>query len=138
MKSYKVLEHTADVGIIAYGKDLNQVFVNAARGFLSLVVNPRSVRESVTKELVIEAEDEPALMVAWLNELIYLLEVERLLFKGFEILSLTPTRLRARGFGERFDPQRHALKRYIKAATYHMLEVGKGRKGFRARVIFDI
>lgn len=138
MKPYRVLEHGADVGIIAYGEDLKQVFTNAARGFLSLVVEPRSVKESLSDGVSAEAEDEPALMVAWLNELIYLLEVERFLFRRFEVLSLTPTHLAAKGYGERLDPLRHHLRRIVKAATYHMLEVKKVGGGFRARVVFDI
>jgi SHS2 domain-containing protein len=83
------------------------------------------------------APDEEDLLVAWLNELIYLFDTENILFKRFEVTVLD-NRLKARVYGEKVDSSRHRLKTGVKGATYHMLGVSKGDSGCRVQVIFDI
>ena len=78
-----------------------------------------------------------SLLVAWLNELIYLFDVDNFLLKRFDISRLTETELKARAYGEKVDTSRHNLKLGIKAATYHMLKVENGKTNM-VQVIFDI
>lgn len=134
---YEYLEHTADVGIIGYGSDIKETFCNVARGLFSLIVAPEQVEERESLGISAEGENREELLVAWLNELIYLFDVEYFLFKRFEIQELTPQRLRAVGYGERVDRTRHGIKIGVKSATYHQLEIREG-KPWRAQVILDI
>jgi SHS2 domain-containing protein len=60
-----------------------------------------------------------------------------MLFKRFDISELNETRLRARCYGEKIDPERHKIKVGFKAATYHMLKIDED-DGFRVQVLFDI
>jgi SHS2 domain-containing protein len=136
-KDFEILDHTADVGIIAYGADLRQAFANAARGLFSLITELDDVEEVTHRDIGLEASDEESLLVAWLNELIYRFDTEGILFKRFDISQLDNTHLKARGYGEKADRSRHQLTREVKAATYHMLKVEK-KDGFRVQVIFDI
>ena len=136
MARFEVIDHTADIGIIAYGKDEKEVFTNSAFAMFSLIAELDGVAESVFREVEVTADDEETLLVAWLNELLYLFDVENIIFKRFDIISLDELRLRANAYGEKFDPLRHELKTQIKAATYHMLKIEKG-DGFRAQIIFD-
>lgn len=136
-KDFKLLEHTADVGIEAYGADIRDAFVNAARGMFSLIVEPSSVKEVEYRDIEITAPDEESLLVTWLNELIYLFDTETMLFSRFDIIELGAGRLKARVCGESVDKNRHTMKTGIKAATYHMVEVVRDN-GIRAKVLFDI
>ncbi len=136
-KDFEVLEHTADIGIKASGKDMKEAFANAAKGMFSLITDLDNIKDTEHRDIELEAADEESLLVAWLNELIYLFDVDNLLLDKFEITRLDATRLKARVFGEKADPSRHALKLGIKAATYHMLKIEKD-KGVRVQVIFDI
>jgi SHS2 domain-containing protein len=77
-------------------------------------------------------------VVSWLNELLFILDVEGLVFRRFEVMELTDTGLRARCYGERLDARRHNLKGGIKAATYHMLRVAREDDVHSIRVIFDV
>ena len=77
------------------------------------------------------------LLVAWLNELIYLFDTENIIFKRFDITQLNSTRLKARSYGEKVDSAKHKLKTGVKAATYHMLKVDK-TNGCQVQVLFDI
>jgi len=137
VKDFELIEHTADVGIVAYGADVREAFANAARGMFSLIVELGSVREMAHRDIDVTAPDEESLLVAWLNELIYLFDAETMLFSRFDITELGTDRLKARAYGEPVDETRHKLKTGIKAATYHMVEVDRSEGG-RVRVLFDI
>jgi len=134
---YEVLEHTADIGIVAYGQRLEDAFANAAVGLFNLITDLDQVKEETFREIEVEANDQEGLLVGWLNELIYLFDAENILFRRFEFQELCPTRLKARAFGEKVDTSRHPIKLGVKAATYHQLQVKKG-DGYRVQVIFDI
>jgi len=136
-KDFEIVDHTADVGIIAYGTDIKQAFANAARALFSLITELDDVEEVVYRDIELVAPDEGSLLVRWLNELIYLFDVENIIFKRFDIIKLDNTQLKARSYGEKVDSSKHKLKIGVKAATYHMLKVDKG-DGFKVQVLFDI
>lgn len=137
-KPFEIFDHTADIGIIAYGAHINELFANAALGLFSLMVDVDSLKEDIEHAVELSAEDDESLLVEWLNELIYTFDVERLAFKRFEIDELKGNTLKARCFGEKIDPKRHKVAREIKAATYHMLQINKQNSVYQARIIFDI
>jgi len=138
MKSFEIIEHTADTGIRAFGSDLKQVFVNAAEGMFSIMVDPSSVDEHQEEKITVEADGLDELLVEWLNELLYLSEVNRMLFKRFIVDKMTETSLEARAFGEPIDDSKHELRSDIKAVTYHMLKVEQKNGIWTAQVIFDV
>ena len=140
MGSFEVFEHTADVGLRIEATSLEELFVAAARGVFSLVVeNPESIepRQSLTLEL--EAEDFEGLFVDWLRELIYRFETEHLLLCECRVnLFDGNRRLRAECRGEPADWTRHLPDNELKAVTYHGLRVEPTPTGWEAEVIFDI
>jgi len=135
---FEIIDHTADVGIAAYGSDLAEAFANAARGMFSLMVGLDSVGDTLRRGVAVSADDREDLLVAWLNELIYLHEVENVLFSRFEVSQLDDRKLVAICFGERIDPKRHKMKIGVKAATYHKVRIEEGKGGWRVQVLFDI
>jgi len=136
-KEFEILEHTADVGIAAYGKDIKEAFASAAKGMFSLITELDDVEETEQKDIELTAPDLESLLVGWLNELIYLFDVENIIFKRIDVIHLSSTSLEARGYGTIVDITRHKIKMGIKAATYHMLEVSECN-GSRVQVLFDI
>jgi SHS2 domain-containing protein len=137
-KPFEVIDHTADIGIVAYGADIKQVFANAALGLFNLMADLDDFEEGMQRDLELSAEDVEVLLIEWLNELIYIFDVEHIIFKKFEIEKLTSTEITARCFGEKMKPGQHKLKREIKAATYHMLRISKEDGTYKVQVIFDI
>lgn len=136
VRRFRLIEHTADMGLVAYGKSLAEAFANAAYGLFSLIVEPNKVKEKESRKVTVQAQDAEGLLFNWINELIYIFEVERLLFKSFDITEFTGQSLEATCWGEKYDPSRHQLKTGVKSATYHMLKVD-GEKN-RVQVIFDV
>src|SRR5438874_4434487 len=100
MQPYEVFEHTADIGLHAYGSSLSELFIHAAQGMESLMVAPEQIQPQVSREIVVEGHDEVSLLIAWLNELVVLFDTEYLLFSQFEIQVITMTHLKGRAFGE--------------------------------------
>jgi SHS2 domain-containing protein len=137
-KTFEIIDHTADVGIIAYGEDMEDLFSNAALALFSLITDLESIDEKLHFDLEVNSEDRDSLLVEWLNELIYLFDIKHFLCNRFEIESLAHNQLRATCYGEGFDPMKHKIKTGVKAATYHMLKLGKSADGFRAQIILDI
>jgi len=137
-RGFEVIEHTADIGIATHGVDLKQVFANAALGLFSLITELETVSEKSIYHIRVSGPDREALLINWLNELIYRFEAKEMLFHRFSISTLTDTELKATGYGEKIDLTKHELKVQVKAATYHMLKIEQDKDGWKARVIFDV
>jgi SHS2 domain-containing protein len=138
MGGYRLLEHTADMGIEATAKTPEELFAQAAYGLLDIMAGDS--RAAAREERVVEltAVDHGELLVHWLNEILYLFETHGFFPADFEVEEAGTTRLRARIRGEPFDPPRHAVEREIKAVTYHQLTVQKTDGLWLARVYVDL
>lgn len=132
---YEEIEHTADVGIRAYGRTLDELFANAAEGMFSLIADLPAVKPVGEIEVRLTADDIPTLLLRWLTELLYVHETERLLFSSSDS-KVVGTSIVGHARGEPIDKRRHELKLAIKAVTRHRLTVDP-EKGI-AEVIFDI
>lgn len=136
---YESLEHTSEAGIIARGATLAEAFANIAEGMYDLMLELDGVEERESREIALEDQNSEALLVDWLLELLFLTETEGLVFRRFAVDELSETRLRARVWGERFDPERHRSHNVVvKAVTHYMLEIGRENGGYRVQVLFDI
>lgn len=136
MKRYKFTEHTADIGLIAYGNTLPEAFGNAAYGMFSIIAELDNVRETESRRFEVSGNDPESLLFEWLNRLLYYFDVDMLLLKRFEVSILPENQLKAICYGEKYDPTRHHLKTGVKAATYHMLRVDSKKN--EVQVIFDV
>jgi SHS2 domain-containing protein len=132
MGSYEVLEHTADVGIRAEGADLGELFEQAALA-LADIEGARGSRPGARVTVALEAPDPGALLVDWLNELIYLLEGGGRL-ASVEVSSATERTLEA----EIEIAAGTAEGLAVKAATYHRLKVERAGPGWMAEVYLDV
>ena len=135
-RAFEELEHTADVGIRAYGEDLEEIFQNAARGMFKLIRGEMVVEETTQRSIQLAEEDPESLLVAFLSELNYLSETEKLVFTRFEVAIEDDTRLEAACGAGPFGEDREDLGIEIKAVTWHQLEIDL-QEGW-ARVIFDV
>jgi SHS2 domain-containing protein len=135
---FEIFAVTADKGIRAWGRNLPEVFVNVARGMWSLMVEPGTARAEQMLPVKVEASDRETLLVAWLNELLYLHEVEEFVAAEFAIRHLSDTMLEAEVWGEKVDRARHPLVGHVKAATYHLLRVQPAKGGWEAQVVVDV
>lgn len=135
---FETFEHTADVGLTARGRTPEEVFVHAAQGLVDLMVDPRGLQETRSVEVTVSAPDREALLVSWLNELLYLLDTQRFIPLRCRITNLNETSITAQLVGDTLDPSRHAVRRMVKAATYHGLRFTRTNDHWEARLVLDL
>lgn len=135
---YTLLDHTADLGIRVYGSNLKNLFENAAKVLMDLMVRGASPEKTSPLTINLSGQDLPDLMVYWLSELLYLLEGENLLVSSIHMDSLSDKRLRATLETVPFNPEVHEILSEIKAVTYHQIEVTDKGDHWEATVIFDL
>jgi len=138
MRSFELLDHTADVFLRARGSDLAELLAACAEGMNSVLIESGEIQETLTSEIAIEADDAEELVHSWLRELLFRFSAEGLLFRRFDFQEASPTRVRAVGHGEHFDPDHHPGGTEIKAVTYHQFRVESGPDGWVADVVLDI
>lgn len=137
---FKYIEHTADAEFIAYGRTEDEAFVNAARAMVSLVIDPALVKPEVEKGVELDGDALDTLLYDWLSELLYIFEVDHLVFSRFEV-HVEQQRckffLKAKVFGEAVS--RHPdVFMHIKAVTFHDLRFEKKDNLYEAQVLLDI
>jgi SHS2 domain-containing protein len=140
MKEYEVFEHTADVGIRAYGEDLNSAFANAAKGMFSIITDLDKVEPIGELQVDVSAQDIEQLLVDWLSELLYIHSVSQKLFSKFQVNIQEEEgkwRICASAQGEDYQEEKHPYNTEIKAVTHHILKIEKD-DGYMVQVLFDI
>jgi len=141
MKEFEILEHTADIGIAAYGKTKREVFINAAKGMFEIITGgTKDLKENFYDKIKLEADNLEGLLFAWLNELLYISETKLVILSKFKIKELSDYQIKAEVEGMKINPPSVKIEKEIKAVTYHRLEVKKDEESglWRAQVIFDI
>lgn len=126
MVKYEFIDHTADIGINAYGKSIAEVFENAAIGMFDIISDTKTISAVGEYRIELSANSVEDLLIKWLSNLLFLHETDSILFSRFKVnLDVQKCELSASIFGEIFDPKKHQYKTQIKAVTYHMLKIGK-------------
>lgn len=138
MKEFEIIEHTADIGIRAYGGSMASLFENAAAGMCSLITDLSQVGRVLEFEVELTAADREELIVEWLNELLYLQESREVLLGGFTISEIGDTYLKGIVTGSSIESDGHELLAEVKAATYHGLSIRREEGRWMADVIFDV
>lgn len=138
MKQFELLDISGDAGIRAFGRDLPDLFVNAATGMYSLITDIKNIQEKKMLEICAQGSSLEGLLVSFLNELIFHFDTYGFIGKHIAITALDNNSVTAKVSGEEFDPDQHQGKLLIKAATYHRLKIEKKAAHWEAEVIFDI
>ena len=135
---YEIIEHTADVGVRAWGSTLAESFENVARGMFAIITNNSKIDKIGEYKIVLNADDAEQLLVDWLAELLFLNSAKNLVFGDFKVeLSDNYKHLHAIVGGEKYNREKHGYGTEIKAITYHMLKVEK-KPPYTVEVLFDI
>ena len=134
---YRIIEHTADVGIEAEGRNLEEAFEETAKGMFAIITDGSKIEAREERRIEIPNEgDEEMLLVDWLSELLYIHDVEGLVFGEFNVS--IGEKLVGIAYGEEYSREKHGYGVEIKAVTYHMLEIKRDKKGVLIKVLFDI
>ena len=137
-KPYEFFDHTADVGLRAEAKTLAELFTRMAQGLTELIAEDSPLQPAISRSIRLTADSAEALLLAWLQELLFWFSTERFLPVQYELDEVSPTTLRGRVRGDTFDPSRHVQGREVKAITRHLLKVQQRNGTWYGQVIVDI
>jgi len=139
MTLYTLIDHTADLGIEVTGRTKKEIFTKAALSLMDIVVEGKGTGAGVKeKALTVEGSDTADLLINFLREILYLFNGERLVVVSCSIVMLGKRKLVANLALESYNSKKHLFKTELKAVTYHGLSVERIKKGWKARVIFDV
>lgn len=134
---YETFEHEADIGIRGFGGTVEEAFENAAVALYSVMVDVKAVKPLENETISVSAPELETLLVEWLNALLTLSDIKRMVFSKFEV-NIEGTTLRGTAWGEALDRSRHEPNVEVKGATYHMLNIRKQGGEFIAECVVDV
>ncbi len=138
MKPFEILNHTADIRIKAYGRDLKELFQNAAFGMFEILADLEGITTSTELEIKAEAPDKEELLIEWLDELLYNFCTKYIIFSEFNITELTDTNLTAKVKGRFIGENKNRLRTEIKAVTRHDLHIEEKKGHYEVQIVFDV
>ncbi len=128
-------DHTSEVELRVGAESLGGLAAEAGRALAVLLLRGVPAEPSgPPRTLEVESADREALLVDWLNEILFVSEVDLWVPVEFEVQESSPTHLKAaaRGVPVENPPSN------VKAATFHGLRVAEDGGGLQAEVIFDV
>ena len=134
---YETFEHEADIGIRGFGNRREEAFANAAAALFSVMVDITRVAAKEFRGVNVSADDQEQLLVEWLNALLAVSDIERMVFSKFEV-RIEGSRLAGTAWGEQLDRGKHHAKVEVKGATYHMLSVRQENGRYVAQCVVDV
>ncbi|MFW6375704.1 MAG: archease [Thermoplasmatota archaeon] len=134
---YEQFEHTADVGIRAWGPNIEEAFSEAGKGLYSIMTDLDKVDCILEEEIAIKEDNLETLLVKFLSELVYLFEVKSYLFCDFDvsIKENDELELKVMAKGEEMDLKKHDMDTAVKGVSYHEINIDPSGE---VKVLFDI
>ncbi len=132
--SYEYLKHTADKKIRAIGKDLAEAFGEGALAVYSIILNTKKVEAVKQHKIEIESESKKAMLYDFIDELLYILDVEGFVACKIKSIEINGKKLTALLVGDSYKNYDHHGD--VKAMTYNEMDIIE-EKG-KATIIFVV
>jgi SHS2 domain-containing protein len=130
---YREVDHTADWTLEVWAGDMAGLLEQAARGMYAMADLEVDETQKLSRRFELEPEDRETLVVQFLSDLLYRLQIEHLAFDRFH-LDVDDGHCNVFVVGH---PVR-AIQKEIKAVTWHGLSVREDGDQLRAQVTFDV
>ena len=135
MKKYEILEHRADLKLRVFGRTKEELFSNALLAMTSALRAKIKNQRAKIKKIRIKCSNIETLLVDFLNEVLYLIQVNKEIYNNIKFKKFSETELEAELIGDKVE----RFGEDIKAVTYHNLDVHQEKNGtWQATVLFDI
>ena len=136
-------DHTADVQARCWGKSLEEAYNQTAYSLMATITpDLKKISPNVEKKIKIEAEDKEALLFDFLSELLYIFDVDELVFNTIKVQIIKESEdlfvLNALLRGEKFDVTKHEIGIEVKAITYSFMEIAESKNRVEISIVFDI
>ena len=131
----------ADVAFEAYGKTLDELFVNAALATSESMVDLSTVQDIEEKKIIIDSKDRDDLLFTFLEHIVGLKDSDTMVFSSFEV-TITQNNdtfhLEATCHGDEINPETQRLHNDVKSVTYHEFKIEQTQGGWKATIVLDV
>src|SRR3989344_508309 len=137
---YEFLENVAiaDIAFRAHGKTVEELFENSGLALTETMADLQKISLKVQREIIMEGKNEQELLYNFLEELVYIKDVDGILFKNFKV-KISQNKMQAQCGGDTLEKiGRQNLRNDVKAITMHIFEIKKENGQFSATVVVDI
>ena len=142
MPKYKFLEDVAiaDIAYEAYGKNLNELFENAAFAIFELSADVKTIDAKNKLEVKLENEKIDNLLYDFLSEILFLKDSKYMVFKKVKVNIAENKKYELKSIleGDAINPEKQQLENDIKAVTMHMFKVERKKNNWKATIVLDI
>lgn len=138
MKTFSMIDHTADIGIEVYGETFPSLLEHAGSALFQIITDTSKIKESISYQIDIPSENHEVALRQWLENLMIQFNGSNYLFTKFQVSMDESSHYIGKAWGEIYNPERHIIHTEIKGITYHQFQVCKTSDGWKARIIFDI
>ncbi len=136
MEKYKFLEHTADVKFQAYGKTLEEAFTNAALATAETMTKKTKIEQKIKWKIDASGKDLPSLLYNFLEELLFLLDVEDFLLSKVLKIKIKGEELEAEVTGDKAS--NYKITNDVKAITYNEMYVKEKDGKWVCQAVLDV
>ncbi|MFC2061078.1 archease [Elusimicrobiota bacterium] len=133
---FEEIEHTADIGLRLKGKDIEELFENGLKGLLSIVTDNAELSGYRIRGIKISAPDMESLLIDFLNEILFMINTDAWMPCSGRI-QIDGNDLKAAIKGQKIDPEK-AIKKEVKAATYHNIKIKETSNQLETEIFFDL
>jgi len=137
-KKYRTVSRASDLAVKIFGKSQAELFANSAFALFDLMTDVDKVELRDHLPLEVEGVDRDDLMVNWMRELLYLYQGSGYLLKEFAVREVRDNYIRGQVSGEKFDPDRHEMRREIRAVVPHQSRMEKTGEQWTAQVVLEL
>ena len=139
---HRLLEHTTDAYIKAWGPTLERAFAQAAEGFYETMLSLEKIDPTVEAHVKAEGHDKKELLYNWLESLLLEFDIKEMVYASYDISIASDGpklfKLRAKVRGEKYDRSKHGSKTEVKGVTYHLMTIEERAKETTVRFILDL
>ena len=138
---FEYFDHEADIGIVGYGRDLEEAFEQGAKAMFNIMADINTIAREKKVDIEVRANDKEALFIEWLNELLARKDIEGMLFSEFDVrIEEKGDMLVLKGTakGEKINYEKHRIDIEVKAATYSQLKIEKIDGMWKVQCVVDV
>ncbi len=137
-KRYRTLNRSSELAVKVFGKTQGELLANSAFALFDIMTDVEKVQVQEHLTLEVEGTDRDDLMVNWMRELLYLYQGSGYVLREFQPREVKENYVRAEVSGEKFDPDRHEIRREIRSVLYDQSRMVKTGDQWTAQVILEL
>jgi SHS2 domain-containing protein len=134
--SIEEIPHTADIKIRVRASTLESLFSETFKALMQVLYG-KNRAGGIIREIRVESPDNESLLTDFLSEVLFISEVENLVFAD-ACIKINGSVLTAQLTGEQFDPLRHSGGSEVKGISYSGLAITRDKNGYMLEIIFDV